>query len=292
MSFNSLPAELKTMILDCLKDTKLRPYVNPSQLSAWRRYRGMPSSGPQALYACVNRDWQEHFEARNMRRLVLGHDDMEEFRAVMSSCPPRHRLVRGIWLRLELPEYGCNRCNAPESLKEAMEHRKRFTGALEGLFSVLSTFDADDHPGVTLELSAHSPSDSQHFCKELMNTIADTEEHVSEANSALVPSDDFRHGWTTGVRRPLHLDAYLRVFGSPYGLRVNASKLVARAPVVRDLLIRLQFPRYFSIRNGLGPIVERLPRLESIRYECREAASTTVVGIVGQTSMFPPNVRH
>ena len=225
----------------------------------------------QSQYAVVNREWQAHFEAENFKHLILGYSDVLEFgRIVVRSH--RGSLVQWIWLRVELPTYGCDKCKKPESPDERMANEARFTYAIWNLHSFLSELDSG-HPGISLELSVHSPSDAEHYCQELKGTMNDTAWYVSRSHERI--PNDRRHGWRSGTRLPLTTEAYLRAFGNPRGIGIDLkipnlshAKKLPRATVVKQLVIRLQFFRHFSIRCGLIPIFQSLPQLESLMYEC------------------------
>ena len=270
MSWYSLPVELRETIFDLLGDDKSRPYQSPDSRQSERRRKSTRSV--QSQYAAVNREWQAYFEAQNFKCLILGHSDVREFGNIVSRYH-RAGLVRWIWLRVELPKYGCRKCAKQESLEERTAHEARFTLAIWELLGILSEHN-DGHPGITLELSVHSPSDAAHYCKELRNTIDDTAWHASDA--AIYPRNDRRHGWRNGRRSPLRPMAYLRVFGNPKGLGINLESVnlppsegLPRAKVVRALVIRLQFLRHFSIRRGLDRVIQSLPWLLVFKYECR-----------------------
>ena len=189
----------------------------------------------------------------------------------------REHFVRGIWLRVRLDDYSCDKCSEAESEAEIEAHGSRFSTALWELLYRLSQFDAR-HAGVTLELSAHSPSDSEHYYPELRHTMPDT---IWEVSSPSTPCDfdDEAHGWTSGRPRPLALGSIKRVFGEAQGLRFGLERVGDELPpwkqqptarVVKELVIRLQCYRHFSISQGLAFLVESLPELEKLTYECRK----------------------
>lgn len=227
--------------------------------------------GVDRSYAAINRQWQAYFERENFKHLILGYYDIQDFGTIVIK---RHRghLVRWAWLRLELPQYGCDRCKEAESAEETRAHEDRFTTALEYLLYYLSKLNNDDHPGITLELSVHSPSDSEHFCQELRNTINDTMWYASLDHLPIRHPDDVHHCWVNGQRVALPPGAYHRVFGNPHGLRVRNPRGIRLKTVkaVNELVIRLQFFRHFSVQFALEPITQSLPRLERITYECRQ----------------------
>lgn len=145
------------------------------------------------------------------------------------------------------------------------------------LFSILSKWVVSGNAGITLEISVHSPSDSEHFFK---NRRYDSFEWTRDdcltdpvaARNFLARRDvegtDWCHSWREGRQLPLrnwcdmHCAAKLKFFGSL--LMIN-SKL-PEAPIVTALLIRRQYNRLFS-RSTMSRLLQALPRLEEINYE-------------------------
>ena len=231
----------------------------------------------QSAYAAVCREWQYFFERINFQRLSIHQSDLLELGRIVQG--QRRMFVKWIWLRLELPEYDCECCNKQESSKEIRSHNFVFTNALWDLFAILSTWGKKGEFGVverglTLELSAHSPSDSKHFCKELDSRINDTAWGGSKGGSEK-RHHDRAHGWKRGrqIRRPGY-DAKMRVFGHPNGLKFDLRAPSARkmrtlpkVRVVKSLVVRRQFYRAFSVAKALQPIIQCLSQLENFTYE-------------------------
>lgn len=278
MSWSSLPAEMHQRIFSYLRDSKMRPYRPPCYHGIRPQGAGRPSRLVQSGYAVVNRDWQWYFEARNFQNLILGHEDTVDFYRIVREAGRGH-LVRRIWLRVELPRYGCDRCSKPEDEEEVVANKARFTLAVWHLFDALSGLETlDGDRGIDLELSAHSPSDAEHYCQEWRQTMEDTR-WCGRKKRRPYPPDDTKHGWQDGRRRPLTRDACFRVLGHPHGLSIDPScfpsgpKRLPRVGAVKSLMIRLQFCRFFSIRLGLDRIIQVLPNLATIHYECRKGPS-------------------
>lgn len=148
-----LPPELRRRILGLLDERKY--------------YRVFPKQQPthQATYAIVCREWKQHFESVTFQALTLNQSDMHDFDKIVKGS--RREKIQWIWLRLELPKYTCKSCKKQESPKEIRRNNLIFTNAIWDLFSILSTWDCKTCQGITLELSAHSPNDPEHFAKEL-----------------------------------------------------------------------------------------------------------------------------
>ncbi|KAK4239862.1 hypothetical protein C8A03DRAFT_13793, partial [Achaetomium macrosporum] len=187
-----------------------------------------------------------------------------------------------IWLRVELPEYGCGSRGCVALPREQIpDADKTFTVAVWDLVGVLDRcqreWEKHGNGGLTLELSVHSPSDSRHYCKELRVREADTAWSViprSERYRAFQQSND-GHGWENRrLSRPWHAGELQRVscdFGGPafdpYGLiEIPSGRPVPEVTLVTSLVIRRQFYHLFSERN-LSAIKAFLPNLAEFRYE-------------------------
>ena len=244
---------------------------NKQLTSSWRQHN-------QSTYAAVCREWQYFFERTNFQHLTIHQSDLLKLGRIVQG--QRRMFVKWIWLRLELPEYDCERCNKQESSEEIQSHNFVFTNAIWDLFAILSTWEKKGEFGVgergpTLELSAHSPSDSKHFCKELDSRINDTVWSGSKGGPKK-RHHDRAHGWRKGrqIRRPED-DAKMRVFGHPNGLKFDlrapsARKMRRTLPkvrVIKSLVVRRQFYRAFSVAKALQPIIQCLTQLENFTYE-------------------------
>lgn len=110
----SLPAEVRQMILKfvCLPDSG-------------GQCNGM-SYPTVAQYASVCLEWQIFFEARTFRRLVLNPASVEEFDAVVRRDDVRLAYIQKLWLRVELSEYECPKCDEPEDVATQREYVEAF----------------------------------------------------------------------------------------------------------------------------------------------------------------------
>lgn len=289
MSWSALPLELRREVFRHLEINKQRTYKSPKARQAERLEATQSKRGIHANYAAINREWQAHFEVRNFEFLTLESSDIDDFKEIISS-PRRGGCLYWIWLRVELLDYGCDKCGVPESEQEQRQHQVQFTVAVWGLLHHLHRVEywqrgtrpsEQERDGITFELSAHSPSDAEHHCQELMNTVNDSMWDISDDYRIDRPNDR-SHGWRNGQRRcPISEGTNARLFGTPQGLGVDVDnaciphwKRQPKPTLVRELVIRLQFLRHFSIRKGLGPIIDCLPRLQSLLYECRQGINS------------------
>ncbi|KAH6890572.1 hypothetical protein B0T10DRAFT_596660 [Thelonectria olida] len=269
MFFSILPCELQLTIFEILCATTVRL---PRGTGANHLVH------PSSAYASVNTTWQRFFEKHNFKHIILQQYDIDDFRTVVHDKGHRRRLVEWIWLRLELPQYGCHLCEEPESDKEELQNNIIFTDMVWTLFDLLATWRKMsgfrvDKGTLTLELSAHSPSDSQHWWKELQGRINDTPWKAHSLPRSRI--SDRAHGWRKG-RQLLApgRGAIMRAHGHPQGLQFDHNAPSARqmrklpkVSVVGRLVIRRQFYRNISVPWALKPIIESLTHLTDLRYE-------------------------
>ena len=116
ISWLRFPPELQLMILNYL--------VESAELES-----------QASVYAAVCRQWQEFFEPVLFKRLILHQSDIKKFGDIVQG--ERVAFVKWVWLRLELPAYGCNDCTKPGSSEERQDHNKLFTNAVWDLFAIL-----------------------------------------------------------------------------------------------------------------------------------------------------------
>lgn len=158
------------LIWQHLEENLEREYKPPYQRQWERAIASAPAT--QSSYAVVNREWQAHFEAETFRYLTIDAVDIPEIGEYVTRRG-RGPLVRCIWLRVVLPTYGCDKCDKKETEEEEWKHEEMLTYALWTLFYKMSGFQRGRHP-LVLELSVYSPSDAEHYCKELKNTMNDS----------------------------------------------------------------------------------------------------------------------
>ncbi|KAK7428605.1 hypothetical protein QQZ08_004866 [Neonectria magnoliae] len=114
-------------------------------------------------YALVRKIWQEFFE-KIYRHLTLDMSslyDLDEF----VEC--QRALVEHIWLRFELATYKCPDCVSFKSHDYQADNATTHD-AIIWLFYILGTWDwgeSEASQDLVLEISAYSPSDTQHIFK-------------------------------------------------------------------------------------------------------------------------------
>ena len=305
-SWNTLPNEIKLMIFEELRKSVRKrhgePYPRASLIDFMEAVNAVPNTAnpeergklmrdkvktaryPISRYAAVSREWVDFWEKVNFKHIILNQDDIAQFAAVMRNRPVRISFVSWIWLRLMIPSYNCTKCNYRETPDEIKRNNALFTNAIWDLFATLSTWGKDAssvvHPGgVTLELSAESESDHQHYWKELAQTRHDVAWR-SIYRPAVQPRRpvDKHHGWVEN--RPVDRRTYeqwLRITGPPIGLgfdmRLSNPRRcrLSTVDIVTRLVMRQQSHRHLSVSKALELIFKRLVNLRELVYECNPA---------------------
>ncbi|KAM6511900.1 hypothetical protein FALCPG4_016888 [Fusarium falciforme] len=113
-----------------------------------------------ASFACVCKEWQLLIEKRNFGQLNLQVSCLDDFERLVIR---QRELVQHIWLDIELPRYSCRCCKREESSSGVERNSSVISSGIWKLFRVLSNWKTAN--GLTLELNAHSPSDSEHWFK-------------------------------------------------------------------------------------------------------------------------------
>lgn len=232
----SLPADIRLLILDEISGQK-----HP----AWSQS------------AAVCKEWQTILEPRNFSHLTLQPSCLDELETIVIRQRP---LVQHICFNIVLPRYACPTCkrNTIMSSRRSIIVRS----AILRLFSILGTWKPEGR--LTLELSASSPSDSEHWFKNYCFGPGHEDTRYWTEQEKAIRWHDPKHGWIDGqqVRAP-DRDAMKRLF-SPLCFTVPKNLPVVHA--VTSFSIRRQL-RHELYPEFLKALWERLPRLESIVYE-------------------------
>ena len=232
----SLPADIRLLILDEISGQKHR---------GW------------AQCAAVCKEWLAILEPKNFSQLALQPSCLDELETLVIRQRP---LVQHICLNIDLPRYACPTCkrNATMSNRRSTIFRR----AILRLFSILSTWQPTGR--LTLELSASSPSDSQHWFKNYCFGPGHKDTRDWTQQEKAIRWHDPKHGWVDGqqVKTP-DPPAILRLF-SPLCMNVPQTLPVVYA--VTSFCIRRQL-RHELFPEVLKALWEKLPRLESIVYE-------------------------
>lgn len=256
--WHSLAMEIRCLILQLL----------PSTGSGW------------SAYASVCKEWQYVLEKENFRRLDL--HPLCLFHMGLIIGPRLRPLVKHIWLDLEVLQHACSRCPAPAdrygSYTDA-ENTIFVSLMIKRLFSILSRWSVEDIvDGLTLELSVTSPSDSQHYFR---NLYFGSGSHVDETPAPhhrrkqnpnthprpQFPSDwyhDPAHDWEAG--RQVNPPCRKELDQLFHPIHFHFERELPIVPVITKLVIRRQCRRQIEPK-GLGRIIEKLPRLETLVHE-------------------------
>ncbi|KAM7209730.1 hypothetical protein V8F20_000133 [Naviculisporaceae sp. PSN 640] len=270
-SWNALPDELRLMIFKELANSHTRDY----DFEGKRLLR--------AGYAAVCWQWCDFFEKHNFRSLIIDQDRIKDLQMI-TSRGSRRAFVRFLWLRVRLEEYDCDVCHEEEDVDTVRRNNITFTKAVIDLMAVLATWPRpqDLEHGLTLELSAFSPSDSKHAFKyfrleqsypylnfrELDPKLTAYKTHL-KANRSL---HDPAHGWTKGHQEPPDQGSKLRIQGSlrflpelvEPSLRTRWEYL--RVQAVVWLMVRRQFHRKIPTEL-LADLLHRVcPSLEGFHH--------------------------
>ncbi|KAF5011673.1 hypothetical protein FDECE_2248 [Fusarium decemcellulare] len=247
-----IPAEIRQMILKCL----LHDGFNLASL------------------ATVSREWQTVIEQYNFARIKVTPLSLSDLDQMTSR---NRKLVRYVWFCVELETYDCTRCTLGNDDWEdvTVEDDALVTRAIQGLFSALSAWEPTDD-GLLIDISAHSPSDSDHWF-EYLTFGPDT--RLDESNWSRYTDqtrfDDPNHGWVAGYRMSTPpSDAILTIFEEIMGSGPFESdekedqwwQQLPLIPAVTGVLLRQQNRRRWK-PAALAQMFPRLPRLREIHYE-------------------------
>jgi hypothetical protein len=211
--------------------------------------------------AAVCKEWQLVIEKRNFQRLKLQVSCLDDFERLVVR---QRKLVRHILLDIELQRYTCRCCRLHESHTYTDRNRSVVNNGISKLFRILSTWEPGH--GLTLELNAHSPSDSDHWFKHYHFS---SDDGGNEDEPSMRETDrnwhDPRHHWVHGQQvRDLPLGAIERLFKCIPIFRFWPQ--LPRVDAVTCFIIRRQLRRHL-FPYGLHLILTKLGRLEHLIYE-------------------------
>lgn len=223
-----------------------------------QRHRGWAS------LAAVSKEWQAFIEKRNFRQLKLQAACLDQFQYMASR---QRSLVRHIQLDIELQKYACPYCESYDPSSLTVSNNAIIRDAIWKLFSVLSTWKPTNN--LSLDLSAHSPSDSEHWFKNFQfvpPAKADDEAATCRQDNGkhCQKWHDPKHGWVNGrqVKAPPDL-AILRLFGT---ISLEFQNQLPQVSAVTSLIIRRQL-RHSLHHETLQLLLAKLCRLEHVVYE-------------------------
>ncbi|KAL5083221.1 hypothetical protein Trisim1_001885 [Trichoderma cf. simile WF8] len=250
---------------------------------------GLPWMGRRykvAKFAAVCREWQAFFETCLFRRLVLDSNSLGEFDAIIKRHDIRLAYIRKLWLRIQLPSYGCSDCDRPENGATQRRNNAAFTMAIQSLLETLTLWDPARHgsKNLALMLSASSRSDAEHrfrrceikdtypfhYAEDLCRAPGIVDFHRANVVSSLtVRFHQYRSP-------PMHNGHIKRVQGTPLqfepkrgerGRFVGRYKSLPAVPIVKGLVMRRQFRRDIHTRTLSELLSRSFVALEWFRFE-------------------------
>lgn len=235
--------------------------------------------------ATVSREWQRIVERYNFALIKLTPSRLADFNSMTRRC---RALVDCIWFCLELDQYDCSTCASELSLTRE-EHQDPFSvsrtnmrstrstiEAFQNLFAILSTWESNGD--LKLDISFHSPSDSQHWFKYL-TFVPDTPSITLDSGAVEreVFNNSFhhdpQHGWIAGSQHSappsqaiLKLFQTLLGFKRYGGLEFGLWHQFPLVPAVTSVVLRQQNRRRWD-PDSLALMLTCFPRLQEIHYE-------------------------
>ncbi|CAG7563916.1 unnamed protein product [Fusarium equiseti] len=120
--FYSLPVELQTMVLNDI-------FEDPCPSS---EYFATPC--PLAIYACVNKHWNDFFESRTFKTLTIRPTDIESLANIVT--PRRRAYLKHLWYRIPPTDH------PTDDIESMYKHLDwYFTKSLVALWDVISTWN-------------------------------------------------------------------------------------------------------------------------------------------------------
>lgn len=235
------PPEIRLMILSTI---------------AQQKYPGWAS------LASVCREWQNVVEKVNFYRIKVQVSCLDDFEQIFS--PQRTNIIHHICFTIELPRYTSRCCSKRNS--RPIRISSICSEGIWKLFSILSNWEPANH--LTLEINVYSPSDCEHWFKNIQlssdNTDDDEDVMIPHHGPHHGPHHDPPHGWKYGqqVKAPPR-SAISRIFRP---IRLAFHNTLPRVNTVTCLIIRRQLRRCISL-SGLSLLLNSLGRLEHISYE-------------------------
>ncbi|KAL7620502.1 hypothetical protein AAE478_009497 [Parahypoxylon ruwenzoriense] len=216
----SFPAEIRLMILATI---------------AYQKYPGWAS------LASVCREWQHVLEKVNFYKIKLRVSCLDDFEYIVS--PQKRGIIHHICLNVELPRYTSTCCSKRRS--PSVKISSIVSDGIWKLFSILSTWGPANN--LALEINVYSPSDCEHWFKNLYLSSDDVEhdkDAMPDAWRTRILFHDLQHGWMHGqqVKAPPK-SAMLRLFQP---IRLVFHEMLPRVKAVTCLIIRRQLRRLFE----------------------------------------------
>lgn len=225
---------------------------------------GQPTKAGLAQCAAVCKEWHFFFERLLFRHLTLTQSCLCD----LKDLSHQRQFVEHLTFRVELVPYHCDTCTSRDTSASphAFADTQMFRASINALFWILESWDIQkpgNTRGLTLELGAYSPSDSEHTFRDLyLHTSSFAGEDFAKLER---PATDLSHGWINGRRwRSPNADELFRLPAMFISPSIYEGPVVVKA--VKHLVIRREMRRRLNIKD-LQMITKRLPNLESMHFE-------------------------
>ncbi|PWY88860.1 hypothetical protein BO94DRAFT_585228 [Aspergillus sclerotioniger CBS 115572] len=216
-------------------------------------------------YAWVCREWRDVFERHNFRRLKLQvcKEDMSELDEFERIVVRQRPFVRHVWLNIRLKRYTCKVCAKEQPKSSGRADNSTMRVAILRLFEILTTWEPVQEE-LSLELSAQSPSDSEHWFRDYYFGARGENEDINLAPGAPGNFHDAGHHWFHGQQHTLPSKDALRRIHGHFGNQIL--RRLRNVHAVTKFVVRRQC-RNRILPHSLPSILGKLPRLQCLVYE-------------------------
>ncbi|OHE91672.1 hypothetical protein CORC01_13018 [Colletotrichum orchidophilum] len=227
------------------------------------------------VLASVSAEWQQFFEKITFWSLNLLSDrkNISQFDNIVQGH--RRKLLKVLGFHVLLMEYDCFECDTAESENTAYLNSLIFREALITLFSILRTWDIPtDQPGyngLSLQLSAMSPSDQDHFFRRPYQGPTEERTKQRRIHRAMYPSapsfSQYLRYRDRRLGRALELDVDDATTSQPAN-KLFEGYILPKVPIItklsnfsfqRDVLRRLS-------ATAITTLMKRLPDTRELHY--------------------------
>ncbi|KAF0325370.1 F-box domain-containing protein [Colletotrichum asianum] len=218
----------------------------------------------RASWSSVCAEWRDFFETRAFACLTLKRvDDIRDFGRLGRHLRDKVKRVR---LHVPLNRYDCTRCDEPEDTQETIANNMAFSGLLLALLNILASWQRREDGGLALEISAASPSDTQHYFASFRTTREFLDNIIC-------------HFYERCPMKPLNIrGAKQRILGNSLdlytasnpperiyrGLKLGTEGL--RVPVITQFIVNRESRRALS-EEAIKRVFEYLPSLKTVTWE-------------------------
>ncbi|KAM0245943.1 hypothetical protein ACHAP5_005096 [Fusarium lateritium] len=217
-----------------------------------------------AQYSTVSEEWRCAVEEKTFCRIRIDTPAFANFpyaspnlRSLNGLLKRQRGLIRHIWLNIALQRYNCPDCCRKELPVERDINTRIMEIAIVDLFTVLMGWEHTEE-GLTLEINAYSPSDSNHWFQGWYFGAPGEEKTLANWSPSIEPE---QQSWFPR-RHPIYEDSLRRPFETCAIYPLNLPMVGA----VTKFLIRRQCRRQFN-PDVLFHIWKSLPCLEHIMHE-------------------------